>query len=95
MLYVALHTQTSRSKYCAYIWSVQSVRSGQEAQNGPTDQTDPKIKLVCNPSILSSNGIDLRLKAASQKVGLAEVLIRLIREIARATKAGIRVKFGY
>jgi len=40
-------------------------------------------------------GIELKLKAAGQKVGLAEVSIRLIREKARATKAGVRAKFGY
>jgi len=44
---------------------------------------------------LSKCGIELKLKAAGQKVGLAEVSIRLIREKARATKAGVRAKFGY
>ena len=33
----------------------------------------------------NENGIELKLKAASQKVGLAEVSIRLVREKARAT----------
>ena len=36
-------------------------------------------------------GIKLSLKAAGQKVGLAEVSIRLVR----ATKAGVRAMFGY
>lgn len=40
-------------------------------------------------------GIRLFLKAAGQKVGLAEVSIRLIREKARATKAGVRAIYGY
>jgi hypothetical protein len=44
---------------------------------------------------LSAHGIELVLKAAGQKVGLAEVSIRLIREKARATKAGVRAKYGY
>jgi hypothetical protein len=44
---------------------------------------------------LSKCDIELKLKAAGQKVGLTEVSIRLIREKARATKAGIRAKFGY
>ena len=44
---------------------------------------------------LKSKGIELILKAAGQKVGLAEVTIRLIRVKARATKAGVRAKYGY
>ena len=44
---------------------------------------------------IDAMGIKLRLKAAGQKVGLAEVSIRLIREKARATKAGVRAMFGY
>ena len=44
---------------------------------------------------LSKCGIELKLKAPGQKVGLAEVSIRLIREKARATKAGVRAKLGY
>ena len=35
------------------------------------------------------------LKAFGQKVGLAEVSIRLIREKARATEAGVRAIYGY
>jgi hypothetical protein len=35
------------------------------------------------------------LKAVGQKVGLAEVSIRLVREKARATKAGVRAQYGY
>ena len=38
--------------------------------------------------------IRLSLKAAGQKVGPAEVSIRLIREKTRATKAGVRVIHG-
>jgi hypothetical protein len=47
---------------------------------------DPGI--VPTENELKSKGIDLILKAAGQKVGLAEVTIRLIRVKARATKAG-------
>jgi len=42
---------------------------------------------------LLMNGIELKLKAAGQKEGLAEVSIRLVREKARATKA--EAKFQY
>jgi hypothetical protein len=45
--------------------------------------------------VLNNNGIELLLKAAGQKVGLAEVTVRLIREKIRATKAGVRAKYGY
>ena len=38
--------------------------------------------------------IKLRLKAAGQKVGFAEVSIRLIREEARVIKAGVRAMLG-
>ena len=44
---------------------------------------------------IEARGIKLILKAAGQKVGLAEVSIRLIREKARATKAGVRAMYGY
>ena len=44
---------------------------------------------------IEAKGIKLTLEAAGQKVGLAEVSIRLIREKARATKAGVRATFGY
>jgi len=45
---------------------------------------------------LNESGIELKLKAVGQKVGLAKVSIWLIREKARATKAGIQTnKFGY
>jgi hypothetical protein len=44
---------------------------------------------------LKSKSIELILKAAGQKVGLAEVTIRLIRVKARATKAGVRAKYRY
>jgi hypothetical protein len=44
---------------------------------------------------LLMNGVELKLKAAGQKVGLAEVFIRLVREKARATKAGVRANFNY
>ena len=44
---------------------------------------------------IEARGIQLSRKAAGQKVGLAEVSIRLIREKARATKAGVRAVYGY
>ena len=44
---------------------------------------------------IEAMGIKLSLEAAGQKVGLAEVSIRLVREKARATKAGVREMFGY
>ena len=44
---------------------------------------------------IEAKGIKLVLTAAGQKVGLAEVTIRLIREKARATKAGVRAMYGY
>jgi hypothetical protein len=44
---------------------------------------------------LKEEGVELILKAAGQKVGLAEVTIRLIRNKARATKAGVRTKYHY
>jgi hypothetical protein len=56
---------------------------------------DQEPGIVPLEDTLSNNGIDLRLKAAGQKVGLAEVWIRLIREKARVTKVGMRATFGY
>jgi len=56
---------------------------------------DREPGIVPLEDVLIENGIELRLKAAGQKVELAEVTIRLIREKARATKAGVRTKFGY
>jgi exonuclease VII small subunit len=50
-----------------------------------------QLVYYCEPGIVpiedtfNENGIELKLKAASQKVGLAEVSIRLVREKARAT----------
>jgi hypothetical protein len=44
---------------------------------------------------LKEHGIELILKAAGQKVVLAEVNIRIIRLKARSTKAGVRDKYGY
>lgn len=56
---------------------------------------DREPGIVPLSDLLSLNGIELILKAAGQKVGLTEVTIRLVREKARATKAGVRVKYGY
>jgi hypothetical protein len=43
---------------------------------------------------LKAHDIELILKAAGQKVGLAEVSIRLVHKKARATKASVRANFG-
>jgi hypothetical protein len=44
---------------------------------------------------IKEQGIELHLKAAGQKVALAEVNIRNIRVKARKTKAGVREKYKY
>ena len=49
---------------------------------------DRESAIVVTQDDIEAMGIKLSLKAAGQKVGLAEVSIRLIREKARATKAG-------
>ena len=51
---------------------------------------DRESSIVVMQEDIEARGIKLSLKAAGQKVGLAEVSIRLIREEARATKAGVR-----
>ena len=56
---------------------------------------DRESAIVVMQDDIEAMGIKLSLKAAGQKVGLAEVSIRLIREKARATKAGVRAMFGY
>jgi hypothetical protein len=54
---------------------------------------DREAGIVSIEDKLPMNGIELKIKAAGQKVGLAEGSIRLVREKARATKAGLRAKF--
>ena len=56
---------------------------------------DRESSIVVMQEDIEARGIRLSLKAAGQKVGLAEVSIRLIREKARATKAGVRAIYGY
>jgi hypothetical protein len=56
---------------------------------------DREPGIVPSKNALGSQGIELTLKAAGQKVGLAEVSIQLVCEKARATKAGVRAKYGY
>ena len=56
---------------------------------------DRESAIVAMQDDIESKGIKLTLKAAGQKVGLAEVSIRLIREKARATKAGVHANYGY
>ena len=56
---------------------------------------DRESSIVAMQDIIESYGVKLELKAAGQKVGVAEVAIRLIREKARSTKAGVRANYGY
>ena len=56
---------------------------------------DRESSIVVMQEDIETRGIKLSLKAAGQNVGLAEVSIRLIREKARATKAGVRAIYGY
>ena len=56
---------------------------------------DRESAIVVMQDDIETMGIKLSLKAAGQKVGLAEVAIRPVREKARATKAGVRAMFGY
>ena len=56
---------------------------------------DRESAIVVMQEDIEARGIKLTLKAAGQKVGLAEVSIRLIREKARATKAGVKAMYGY
>ena len=56
---------------------------------------DREQGIVPLESTLKEYGIKLFLKAAGQKVGLAEVSIRNIRVKARKTKAGVREKYKY
>ena len=56
---------------------------------------DRESSIVVMQEDIEARGIRLTLKAAGQKVGLAEVSIRLVREKARATKAGVRALYGY
>ena len=59
---------------------------------------DRESSIVVIQEDIVARGIRLTLKAAGQKVGLAEVSIRLVREKARATKAakaGVRALYGY
>ena len=56
---------------------------------------DRESSIVVMQEDIEARGIKLSLKAAGQKVGLAEVSIRLIREKARATKTGVRAIYVY
>ena len=56
---------------------------------------DRESSIVVMQEDIEARGIKLSLKAAGQKVGLVEVSIHLIREKARATKAGVRAIYGY
>ena len=56
---------------------------------------DRESSIVVMEEDIEARGIKLFLKAAGQKVGLAEVFIRLNRKKARATKAGVRAIYGY
>jgi hypothetical protein len=56
---------------------------------------DREPAVVPTEEALKEEGIELILKAAGQKVGLAELTICLIRNKGRATKAGVRAKYHY
>ena len=56
---------------------------------------DRESAIVVMQDDIEAMGIKLSLKAAGQKVGLAEISIRLMREKARATKAVVRAMSGY
>ena len=56
---------------------------------------DRESSIVAAQEDIEARGVKLILKAAGQKVGLAEVSIRLVREKARATKAGVRAMYGF
>ncbi len=56
---------------------------------------DREPVVVPMEEVLKEGGVELILKAAGQKVGLAEVTIHLIQNKARATKAGVRAKYQY
>ena len=56
---------------------------------------DRESAIVAMQDEIEARGIRLTLKAAGQKMGLAEVPIRLIIEKTRATKAGVRANYGY
>ena len=56
---------------------------------------DRESSIVAIEDYIESNSVKLTLKAAGQKVGIAEVDIRHIREKARSVKAGVRDSYGY
>jgi hypothetical protein len=56
---------------------------------------DRESAIVAIEPDIEAAGVRLSLKAAGQKVGLAEVSIRLIRVKGRCTKAGVRERYGY
>ena len=56
---------------------------------------DRESAVVAMERWITTHGILVELKAAGQKVGLAEVTIHLIRDAARATKAGVKADFNY
>jgi hypothetical protein len=56
---------------------------------------DRESAIVALETEIIELGIELILKAAGQKVGLAEVDIRIIRIKSRSSKAGVRERYGY
>ena len=56
---------------------------------------DRESAIVVMQNDIEAMGIKLSLKAAGQKISLAEASIRLVRKRARATKAGVHAMFGY
>lgn len=50
---------------------------------------DREPGIMPTETLMKAHNIELKLKTAGRKVGLAEVSIRLVRKKARATKAGV------
>jgi hypothetical protein len=56
---------------------------------------DREPAILALQSWLLTQQVQLKLKAAAQKVGLAEIFIRLIKDTARTTKLSVRDNYGY
>ena len=56
---------------------------------------DRESSIIAALEDIEARRVKLILKAAGQRVGLAEVSIQRFREKARATKAGVRAMYGF
>ena len=83
--------------YGEVLKAIESISDQHKLAKHPLEKLtfDRESSIVVMQEDIEARGIKLFLKAAGQKVGLAEVSIRLIREKARATKAGVRAIYGY